>query len=1833
MPQATQSQLNIDQWAEGISQYEQGSKPDARSVRNNNPGNLKYAKQFGATGYDKDGFAVFESKELGMKALKEQLQRNLERHPDYTLTQHMHAYLGGTGEPKATAEGDPIAYASFLSKHMGLDPDSKLVAQSSTPSGAKPWAEIAAQFDPMMAEETYQEMKKLYFDNFIAPHLSKEDDLLTSFKYFDEKTKRPHLLTDENLAKLKPIQAMASSMHGLYAPFDHKAASKFKEIQDHISTIQLREGQNPAWEQIPGEMLGASAPLMLASEGAEPLAANAIEDIFALTKGANIAHRALRGGIAFAAYEAGAAEGKDKGVAALKGFVVGATLDGGLSLGGKLISRGVKGDPEELLKNALDPSKGVSLDEDRVIADQILQDQHLATQEGRSSFLHETHDVRGAQVQIKLKDGRVIQESILSNDVPGALSKTQYWTQQGGEVLGIDFQPGWQGKVQEFLALQNKAQESGYTSRVVNTPSKEDIIKDIHKRQGEVFTYTGAFNEIESTIGRKLDDVERANLKSDINRLDIFEWEDFLSYKDFLSYELASKVKNSSAQRVVNTTTNRILTPDEGGAEQIAEQLRSQGHPAEAMGDKVVISQPKKSMPSRDQIKEVVDRWGSDDDSFKQNVTNQIRQIWNAQVPTKSKRLMVDKLEELVGEKANELLPDEWKIQPKVSGVYKSEFEKWLYSLGTMKPADIRMANGSWDSLMNEVSMSHYFPGQLEEYVSDIEKRLPRGIKVPERFLPKELVPKPAGEIEVEKALGNHVSPTQETIPTLDVEESRTSKMQRLYNIVTGQGFGKGGPIDTAAERLLQDLGHDPYTVDMEELGFAPNFEAFQSELKGYEIIQSAKEEVEQKIAQTGVSLEESSALQEAARKGEIEPPAVENRIPLSERGEVRSTPEGPKWFSIHENEARIRIRVAPEKLEELLPGAAGAAVSPEFQKFRQDAIKLLGLDLDPRDPRPWHLATTPNRDYIWHENMHNGLYAITGKPAGMYNTWTGSPHFNTAEEIGAQLMGHNAYSKFKASQMIEEAFVHAATAVRVGDVNYLAHMAYWDTSIGKVLKMVEDFGERALQDAGLKADTIPIRQVKRSLDYVITKASSQRMGELVRLGREIDGLAFYSPEEQTWKYVDAEGKFRTSKNYGGLVDHMQDIASGQDFAPSASIWAEMRGLRGQMNPRGLGPTERMPMPEHSVGQDQKWVGWRAMEGAFRPMLPWVADLDTKLNEAFSKTGQRLPIYEKVKAVDDALKAGDDWLTNQKELAADFLKGNPKKLYSYMDALTVTKEHWPGMMDKLQLTPDDLKNLSRAEEWLRNFQNDTHIPAFNYLRDQLPRLRGFNFNPDFVYGRGAKLPSDMSFFHRAIAEGTLDPKDAHLGRFFNFLIREGFEKKFTGNAINELKKVVDLKDAEGKYILGTNRWPLNNYVNYVRGIPDVTQQVITRMSADFGRTMGEQFKKINPYLPEGFKLPEEVNYPGSIFNKLMTMSYVGALGARPAIFVRDVFQAATTTLPVLGIKNFIKGASRGLTSEGFARAEEAGALLNKKNIGEMYGDIFNELPAGGNTFDKALKLSSKLLAPSRWGHNVARAIAYNGEFDSTFEAVQKYRAGVIDADRLMRDTSIWFYDKPEINKILQMSTNQGIPVEEVAKRSALQLVDLTLWPYRRGAQPTLLRTGAGRIFGQFGMWPLNYMDFLRRMATKVSDFHGPALRTVGTWMGANFAAAATMEGIFHADVGKWFWLSPAGFGGSPHLELAQNLMKMAEETQEGREARRKVMEYPMDFVPASNEIKTILKSIDEGGPAFTDDGHLSDNFTRILGFKPLNETHEQRLQDLSPEDRIRYEFGYKKEKP
>jgi hypothetical protein len=115
----------MQQMAAAIQQME-GYSPGSVSYTNNNPGNLVYAGQPGATA-GPNGFAVFDSYQDGLQALYNQLG----------------AYSAGTcsacgGQPLTVAQmtaiyapagqgsNDPAAYASFLSSSLGVDPNASL---------------------------------------------------------------------------------------------------------------------------------------------------------------------------------------------------------------------------------------------------------------------------------------------------------------------------------------------------------------------------------------------------------------------------------------------------------------------------------------------------------------------------------------------------------------------------------------------------------------------------------------------------------------------------------------------------------------------------------------------------------------------------------------------------------------------------------------------------------------------------------------------------------------------------------------------------------------------------------------------------------------------------------------------------------------------------------------------------------------------------------------------------------------------------------------------------------------------------------------------------------------------------------------------------------------------------------------------------------------------------------------------------------------------------------------------------------------------------------------------------------------------------------------------------------------------------------------------------------------------------------------------------------------------------------------------------------------------------------------------------------------------------
>jgi hypothetical protein len=103
--------------ASTIQQVE-GYYPGSLAYQNNNPGNLVYVGQAGATP-GAGGFAKFGSYDDGLQALDNQIQLYAAR--GMTISQMMNTYA------PASAGNNPTAYANQIAGALGVDPNTSLL--------------------------------------------------------------------------------------------------------------------------------------------------------------------------------------------------------------------------------------------------------------------------------------------------------------------------------------------------------------------------------------------------------------------------------------------------------------------------------------------------------------------------------------------------------------------------------------------------------------------------------------------------------------------------------------------------------------------------------------------------------------------------------------------------------------------------------------------------------------------------------------------------------------------------------------------------------------------------------------------------------------------------------------------------------------------------------------------------------------------------------------------------------------------------------------------------------------------------------------------------------------------------------------------------------------------------------------------------------------------------------------------------------------------------------------------------------------------------------------------------------------------------------------------------------------------------------------------------------------------------------------------------------------------------------------------------------------------------------------------------------------------------
>lgn len=108
-------------------QQVEGYYPGSIAYRNNNPGNLVYVGQAGATRGD-GGFAYFPNYAAGLQALNDQIQLYAAR--GMTIQQMMNVYA------PASDGNNPSSYAGTIAAALGVDPSTSLLELAGFPGSA-----------------------------------------------------------------------------------------------------------------------------------------------------------------------------------------------------------------------------------------------------------------------------------------------------------------------------------------------------------------------------------------------------------------------------------------------------------------------------------------------------------------------------------------------------------------------------------------------------------------------------------------------------------------------------------------------------------------------------------------------------------------------------------------------------------------------------------------------------------------------------------------------------------------------------------------------------------------------------------------------------------------------------------------------------------------------------------------------------------------------------------------------------------------------------------------------------------------------------------------------------------------------------------------------------------------------------------------------------------------------------------------------------------------------------------------------------------------------------------------------------------------------------------------------------------------------------------------------------------------------------------------------------------------------------------------------------------------------------------------------------------------
>lgn len=802
-----------------------------------------------------------------------------------------------------------------------------------------------------------------------------------------------------------------------------------------------------------------------------------------------------------------------------------------------------------------------------------------------------------------------------------------------------------------------------------------------------------------------------------------------------------------------------------------------------------------------------------------------------------------------------------------------------------------------------------------------------------------------------------------------------------------------------------------------------------------------------------------------------------------------------------------------------------------------------------------------------------------------------------------------------------EEVYAHSLDAIRTNNTPKIHEFIEADTDAPTFFQWFRDKTQDQLDVASGRPDSIYKRAYERSLNDANNRAT--RYLEDVnnvysqaehQLGLNEGDYALYNAENKSiTSYPNRELALRDLETEQQPLNAPELV--GMDRLPS-DVPRFARRIR---TPDGKRPILTDP-PDPAIGERvPARAGFSLFSHFLRPFHAWVGTVASKNDWP--------ELYGVFQDIDHSQVEYNNFTRPYvAELKDTLAKASPERQKDFYTWFQTQPSRRAGVEDKLLFTDEELGMLQRVKDNILDpLANEFGTSLEHYVRETIPRI-----NSAGDVWKGFPDAKADSFMVRKVKTGQLDPNDENLLRVTGKYLEYGSRAKFTEPALDaaeaEINSRIPTPGATdiGDLNLTTPRAGalrpiLQRQLDNLRGRPDYTNLIVKGAIQDATDAVNRGITAVNSKLPKSMQIPTIDEISDDPLGKFTLFQYAGTLGLKPATLIRDSLQYFITTYPIAG--NYAwKGMAKvfpalKIGSDEAKRlwqvAQDYGALIERNDLSSLYNAADGDaLHVGEHNIENFAKWT---LGAIQFSHNSNRLAAFWGHSEQVADALEAFGKNQ-DLGQFNRKSGLWFLDKPlreQFNHEMQTMDATPSVAQDFAHRAAAKLVEASQWNLRRGANPGLYNYSLGRLFGQYGTWPLNYIEYARRFAA--AEDRGASMHAMTRLVLSHGAilAAGQAAGI---DSGRWVFTQPAAdWQGGPMFQMLLNAPKTLDfNTSEGEDARKEIRkEFFPSMIPGGDEAERIYTAITTEDPDF---------WKKVLGFHVLQSAdYDRGLHSLLPQ--------------